>query len=201
MNLDDQHPNYKKLEKKHHDQSLIIYKKNEQCEEKEREIHLLEKRRNQYQRISQTKREKKKKMILFLILSILAIPLISALFFLLISHIVIASMISFLLSFTTILFYYLYNIYPDHVFLKEQDMEEINHHIEILRDEINQNRNELEQLYKNQHELIQEMNQIRYQKRSEEYLYDDTRRITETTTGKLRKIATKKEQKSLRDEK
>ena len=61
MNLDDQHPNYKKLEKKHHDQSLIIYKKNEQCEEKEREIHLLEKRRNQYQRISQTKREKKKK--------------------------------------------------------------------------------------------------------------------------------------------
>ena len=80
-------------------------------------------------------------------------------------------------------------------------MEEINHHIEILRDEINQNRNELEQLYKNQHELIQEMNQIRYQKRSEEYLYDDTRRITETTTGKLRKITTKKEQKSLRDEK
>ena len=49
MNLDDQHPNYEKLEKKHHDQSLIIYKKNEQCEEKEREIHLLEKRRNQYQ--------------------------------------------------------------------------------------------------------------------------------------------------------
>ena len=81
-------------------------------------------------------------------------------------------------------------------------MEEINHHIEILRDEINQNRNELEQLYKNQHELIQEMNQIRYQERSEEYnLYDDARRITETTTGKLRKIATKKEQKSLRDEK
>lgn len=192
MNLDDQHPNYKKLERIHHDQSLIIYKKNEQCEEKEREIHLLEKRRNQYQRISQTKREKKKKFILFLILSILAIPLISALFFLLISHIVIASMISFLLSFTTILFYYLYNIYPDHVFLKEQNMEEINHHIEILRDEINQNRNELEQLYKNQHELIQEMNQIRYQKRSEEYLYDDTRRITETTTGKLRKITTKK---------
>ena len=81
-------------------------------------------------------------------------------------------------------------------------MEEINHHIEILRDEINQNRNELEQLYQNQHELIQEMNQIRYQERSEEYnLYDDARRITETTTGKLRKIATKKEQKSLRDEK
>ena len=41
MNLDDQHPNYKKLEKKHHDQSLIIYKKNEQCEEKEREIQKL----------------------------------------------------------------------------------------------------------------------------------------------------------------
>ena len=81
-------------------------------------------------------------------------------------------------------------------------MEEINHHIEILRDEINQNRNELEQLYQNQHELIQEMNQIRYQERSEEYnLYDDARRITETTTGKLRKIATKKEQKSRRDEK
>lgn len=192
MNLDDQHPNYKKLERIHHDQSLIIYKKNEQCEEKEREIHLLQKRKEQYQQVSQTQKEKKKKFILFLILSILAIPLISALFFLLISHIVIASMISFLLSFTTILFYYLYNIYPDHVFLKEQDMEEINHHIEILRDEINQNRNELEQLYKNQHELIQEMNQIRYQKRSEEYLYDDTRRITETTTGKLRKITTKK---------
>ena len=147
------------------------------------------------------KRGKKKKLILFLILSILSIPLISALFFLLISQIVIASMISFLLSFTTILFYYLYNIYPNHIFLKEQDMEELNHHIKILRDEINQNRNELEQLYQNQHELIQEMNQIRYQKRSEEYLYDDERRITETTTGKLRKITTKKEQKSRRDEK